>query len=38
MSMDSYYKDLYENPLTKENMSFAGYYRLEKVAVCDDVK
>ena len=33
-----FYKDLYENPLTKENMSFAGYYRLEKVAVCDDVK
>ena len=31
-----FYKDLYENPLTKENMSFAGYYRLEKVAVCEN--
>lgn len=30
-----FYKDLFEDPLRKENVSFAEYYHLEKVAVCD---
>jgi len=31
-----FYKDLFEDPLKGENISFAEYYRLEQVAVCDD--
>ncbi len=31
-----FYKDISEDPLKGENIGFAEYYRLEKVAVCDD--
>ena len=31
-----FYKDISEDPLKGENIGFAEYYHLEKVAVCDD--
>lgn len=31
-----FYKDLFEDPSKKENVSFADYYQLEKVAVCEN--
>ncbi|MBQ3367601.1 hypothetical protein IJG44_01725 [bacterium] len=30
-----FYKDLFEDPLKKENVSFAEYYRLKQVVICD---
>ena len=31
-----FYKDLSEDPLKGKNIGFAEYYKLEKVAICDD--
>ena len=33
-----FYKDLFEDPLKRENTCFAEYYCLEQVAICNDDK